>query len=168
MSHLHTSMISSGWKKKKAKNKMVTAKILKTRLHNPVADITALSIFIYRPKLQLQPDTLCLYLFHFMLFELLHLQCYSFPRGNQFLFNSCHLFHFSKRFLSGAEERAAVVEWASTLWNFNNCPICTWLSGGSNPQHNQAETDGTGTAGNSPGIVCTGMWRKLKCENYSE
>lgn len=111
---------------------------------------------------------LCLYLFHFMLFQLLHLQCYSFPRGNQFFFNSCHLFHFSKRFLSGAEERAAVVEWASTLWNFNNCPICTWLSGGSNPQHNQAETDGTGTAGNSPGIVCTGMWRKLKCENYSE
>lgn len=35
---------------------MVTAKILKTRLHNPVADITVLSIFIYRPKLQLQPD----------------------------------------------------------------------------------------------------------------
>lgn len=56
MSHLHTCMISSGWKKKKAKNKMVTAKILKTRLHNPVADVTALSIFIYRPKLQLLQD----------------------------------------------------------------------------------------------------------------
>lgn len=78
-----------------------------------------------------------------------------FPKWDQFLFSSCHLFQFSKQFLSGTKESTVAVEQAcSQNWDFNNGPICSRLSGSANPQHNQAVTDGSGTAENSTGIVC--------------
>lgn len=50
---------------------------------------------------------LCLYLFHFMLFQLLHLQCYSFPRGNQFLLQLLSPFSFFQALPLGSRRKSS-------------------------------------------------------------